>query len=147
MTIVQQRSLPIWPLPLSPEDRAKLVAAKSKLGVDFLVVPVPAFSKDSDGWFRMTDARVLCLREDPPVLCEHAKVKNLDNQDSLIAALDYVLSDRVDSRATTVSQMLEKLIPGAREMTIDEVKYENISRNMRLDDGRKVPMFRDEEAR
>lgn len=131
-------------MPLSPEDRGKLVAAKAKLSLDFLVVPVPAFARETGRWRRMTDERVLALREVPPGLADYALVKDVDNEVSIQAALQWVLGNHQDSRAVTIDKTLAGF--GYREMSIDELKYENISHNMKLNDGAKVPIFREEGA-
>lgn len=136
--------LPIYPWPLSESDREILVEVKGGLGLDFLVKPTPAFGREAGGWIRMTSNRVLCLREEPPGLCDHAMVRDPSNKDALHAALWWVLTDADDSRATTIDVQLSKLIPGIREVSKDEIRYKNLSKNLGLSDLGKVPIFREE---
>jgi len=138
-----QRVLPVFPYPLSDAARSALVLAKEGLKLDFLVVPSAAFVMRDGQWFRTTNARTLCIGEQPPGLSDHAVINDISNQRSVTEALRWVLGNHDDNRATLVAQHLNKLI-GAKEIPSDQLRYEHLSKNLKLNDGGKVPMFREE---
>lgn len=139
-------NLPIWPWPLNPAHKSALVAAKSRLGISVTLQPIRAFKDEGfHEWVRQTNSRVLCILDEPPGLCDHALIRNIDNQDAVVAALDWVTSDKDDPRAMTVDKMLSKLIPGIVEQSFESRAYENISKNLKLHHSDKVPIFQPDE--
>jgi hypothetical protein len=139
---MNSKPLPIWPMPLGTGIREALISAKQALGLDFLVIPVPAFSREFQVWRRVTDARVLAFSDDVPGLCDHALIRDHNNKDNVIAALDWVLSKKTDDRAKLIGTQLAELLPGVKEIPATQVRYENLSKNMKLNDGGTVPIFR-----
>jgi len=141
---MENRSLFLHPWPISGDDRAKLVAAKQKLGLDFMVVPQRAFVEDEEGWKNLcVGRRVLCLRESSPMIADHALVRDMDNEESLLDALEWALTNKVDSRASTLLGTLAGF--GYKEIPNTDLRYERLSKNLGLNDSSSVPMFRSTE--
>lgn len=78
------RPLCLWPYPAPPEQMALVKQAKTRLGLDFMVLPEPAVPGG--------DERVLALGSLPPFLCEAALVKDPTNAQSIENALRWVLT-------------------------------------------------------
>lgn len=140
MGLGEPHTLWVYPFPLSDADRDLIVAAKKKLNLDFLVIPRAAFARDLDGFIKVvTKGRVLCLREHSPMFVDHAFVSDPENSTALLAGLEWALTDSFDSRASTEKSMWEGF--GYREIPETQLRYEGLSKNLRLNDGRKVPQF------
>jgi hypothetical protein len=140
---LEPQALWIHPFPLSDADRELIVVAKKKLNLNFLVIPRAAFARDLDGYNKVvTKGRVLCLREHSPMFVDHAFVADPTNETALLAGLEWALTDKFDSRASTEKSMWDGF--GYTEIPDSRIRYENLSNNLRLNDGRKVPMFVEE---
>lgn len=138
------KPLYLHPWPLSADDRALLVAAKARLNLDFPIQPMPAFVQDEEGWLNLAgDERVLLLREECPMIANHAIVRDPQDPNALNAAMEWVLTDKVDSRASTKESMLAAL--GLKEIPATQLRYERLGRNLKLNDSGKVPVFQSTE--
>lgn len=141
---MNSKALPIYPMPMVDGLREALIKAKTELGLDYLVVPVPAFSREFQVWRRVSDERVLCIGEEPPGLCDHALIRDINNHASVVAALEWVLTKKKDTRAKLIDKQMSELMPGIKEIDPSQIRYENLSKNLKLNDGGKVPIFREE---
>ena len=94
------KPLPVYPSAPTGDDLRLFREAKAKLDVDVLIQPVEAVPG--------SPGRVIALRKRPTFICEYAFVPE-PNEKSIEAALDWALSDKFDSRATTVVQQLEDI--------------------------------------
>ena len=77
--------------------------AKRQLGLDVKVLPVvatPGFD------------RVLAIGESPKFICDHALVKDVNNIESLKAALKWCITGEPDSRVTTMEKWIGRLMGG-----------------------------------
>src|SRR4051812_4552606 len=82
-----------------PNDHMDAVRqAKAALSVNYRVAPSPAAPGGP--------TRVLALREAPPWLCDYALVSDPNNAESMVAALEWVLGDGDDDRATLIIDQL-----------------------------------------
>lgn len=130
----------LHPYPVSAEDRALLVAAKAKLGLDFLIQPMRAFAQDEEGWLNLAgDSRVLVLYDNCPMIANHALVRDPKNEAGLLAGMEWALTDKVDARASTKESMLNAL--GLKEIPATQLRYERLGQNLRLNDSGRVPVF------
>jgi len=128
------KPLYIHPWPISESDMNAIREAKAALDLPFKVIPRPL---DVKVW-----GRVLALREAPSALTDYALVSDPDSPERLQAALSWVLSTRVDPRATTVLKTLQSIMGGdVREVDRRQMAVENFSKNMKFDDGKKIPIF------
>lgn len=136
----------LWmhPWPISGEDREYLIQAKKALNIDYLVLPQRAFTEDTEGMLNVAEGRVLCLREACPMIADHALVRDPSNAEALSAALEWVLTDKEDSRADTVDSMLSKF--GWHAIDASKVRFQNLSKNLKLNTSDKVPIFVEEDA-
>lgn len=106
------KPLPIHPWPVAPETMQLIKRAKAELDVPFLVLPRPAVIG--------SPGIVLALGIAPTWICDYALVKDVTKYESIKAALDVVLSGKDDPRVTTVLNMLEKIMPGIKEIKEEE---------------------------
>jgi len=101
------RILPIYPSAPTGADLELFKSAKGKMSLDYLIQPVQAFYG--------SPFRVIALRERPEFICDYAFVKN-PTEDSIRSAMEWALSEKEDSRAKTVVNMLEDIFgEGVRE--------------------------------
>jgi hypothetical protein len=80
--------------------------AKRQLNLEVKVVPVvatPGFD------------RVLAIGESPEFICDHALVKDVNNVESLKAALHWCITGEPDNRVTTMEKWLSKILGGKVE--------------------------------
>lgn len=129
---------------MTGEDREFLIQAKKALNIDYLVLPQRAFATDSEGLLNVAEGRVLCLREACPMIADHALVRDPSNSEALSAALEWVLTDKEDNRADTVDSMLSKF--GWRPIDASKVRFQNLSKNLKLNASDTVPIFREAEV-
>lgn len=104
------RPLPIWSArELTDADYTRIRRAKQQLGLPFLV----QFGKAvAGGW-----ERVLAIGGEPPFLCEYAQIPNTYSS-GLGSALEWVLTDKEDSRAMLMADVLSKWMGAeVREIT------------------------------
>lgn len=100
--------LPVYPHKPTGETLELLKRAKKRLNLDVLVIPVDAVPG--------SPGRILALKESPSWLCDHALVKN-PTEESLAAALEWVLTGKEDPRATTVIKKLTEIFgDGVKEI-------------------------------
>jgi hypothetical protein len=96
----EPRILPVYPSKPAGDDLEAFKAAKASMGIDYLIQPVRAVCG--------SPFRVIALRERPDFVCDYAFVKN-PTEASIRSAMDWALSDKVDSRATTVLDVLKQI--------------------------------------
>ena len=94
------KPLPIYPSAPTGADLSLLKEAKASLGTPVLVQPVEAVPG--------SPGRVIALRKRPNFICDYAFIPE-PNHDSLVAALDWALSDKFDRRAVTVLKQLQDI--------------------------------------
>lgn len=94
------KPLPVYPSAPTGDDLTLLREAKAKLDTDVLIQPVEAVPG--------SPGRVIALRQKPNFICDYAFIPE-PKPDSMLAALDWALSDKFDSRATTVVQQLQDI--------------------------------------
>jgi len=103
----EPRILPIYPSTPTGADLELFRSAKGKMSLDYLIQPVRAVYG--------SPFRIIALRKRPDFICDHAFVKE-PSEKSIQAALEWALSEKEDSRATTVINMLEEIFgEGVRE--------------------------------
>jgi hypothetical protein len=123
----------VHPYPPTDEDRALIKAAKASLDVEFQTILQPAFLVDDDGVYSNMDSkgRALCLRVNPPVLCDSADVADPHDAEALKAAILWCVTDIEDARASSVADKLKEF--GYTELTIDDIAYRDISKRLDLE--------------
>ena len=87
--------------------------AKRQLNIDAMVKPAvatPGFD------------RVLALGERPDFICDHALVRDVNNVESLKAALHWCITGEPDSRVTTMEKHLSLIMGVKVERVDDEVR-------------------------
>lgn len=127
------KQLFIYPWPVTPDDLALLKAAKAELDLDVLVKPVEARIG--------CEGRILALREDPPWITweGHALVRDPSNPVSMKAALEWAATKKHDPRAATMLGQLRSILGGeVKEIDPRIIAQENISKNLKLDEGKGV---------
>lgn len=84
-------------------ELAAIREAKQQLNLNVQVKPVIA----TPGF-----GRVLAIGERPPFICDHALVKDVNNIESLKAALKWCITGEHDDRVTTMEKWLSRLFNG-----------------------------------
>jgi len=100
--------LAVYPSKPAGADLEAFKAAKASMGIERLIQPVRAVHG--------SPFRIIALRERPDFICDYALVKN-PTATSIRAAMEWALSEKSDSRATTVLDMLKEIFgEGVREL-------------------------------
>lgn len=69
--------------------------------------------------------RILAIGGTPPFICDYALISPRSESAGIQAALSWVLSDDVDTRATSMSDMLSRVFGGGvREIPLEELEGE-----------------------
>jgi hypothetical protein len=97
------RPLPIYPSAPTGDELTALKTAKDMLNLPFLVKPMDAVPG--------SPGRILALGKRPDFLCDHALVAK-PTVESIKSALEWVLGEHEDKRATTMAQMLQEIFKG-----------------------------------
>lgn len=87
--------------------------AKQQLNIETTVRPVVATHESR---------RVLALGASPDFICDHALVRDVNNIESLKAALYWCITGEPDSRVTTMAKQMSRIMGGEVKEITDEVR-------------------------
>ena len=128
------KPLYIYPFPLEPDVLELVKSAKAALELDFLVLPMAAHPG--------CNGRVLAIGTPPPFLKDHALIRDPRNAEAMMAGLEWAVTSIEDTRATLVGDMLGQIFGAeVKELSREQVAFENISKNIKLDAPNRVPIF------
>ena len=128
------KSLYIYPFPLEPDVLELVKSAKAALELDFLVLPMAAHAG--------CNGRVLAIGSPPPFLTDHALIRDPRNAEAMMAGLKWAITSIEDSRATLKVDMLSQIFGAeVKEVPMEKLAFENVTKNLKLDAPNKVPAF------